>query len=158
MLCVFSQKYATCKFVWYSVVHTPVERLDLFFVANSIDDESKKRAILLSSSGADTYKLFKGLSAPAKPAEISYPELTQLMQNHVRPKPNTIMERFKFNTRDRQPSENISTYIAELRRLTEHCEYTPTILDDMIRDRLVCGIKNTFSTLLSSHFLMHLFR
>lgn len=33
----------------------------------------------------------------------------------------------------------MSAFVAELRRLTEFCSFGPS-LDDMIRDRLVCGI------------------
>ena len=37
-----------------------------FFLANSIDikDDNKKKAVLLSPCGSDTYKLFKSLEAP----------------------------------------------------------------------------------------------
>ena len=35
--------------------------------------------------------------------------------------------------------ESIAEYIAELRHIAEHCEYG-SILDDMLRDRLVCGV------------------
>ena len=42
-----------------------VERLN-FFVANGITDANKKRPIMLSSCGAVTYNLFKGLTAPSK--------------------------------------------------------------------------------------------
>ena len=35
----------------------------------------------------------------------------------------------------------LSEYLAELRRLTENCDYKEQ-LEDMLRDRLVCGIKH----------------
>ena len=35
-----------------------VERLELFFEANDIEQEEKQKAILLSSCGPSTYKLF----------------------------------------------------------------------------------------------------
>ena len=53
-----------------------VERLNFFFVANGITDANKKRAIMLSSCGAVTYKLFKGLTAPSKTSDVSF-------DNHV---------------------------------------------------------------------------
>ena len=118
-----------------------VERLEFFFTANDITDAEKKKAILLSSSGSKTYKLFRGLTAPAKPGDMTFAELVKLMKNHLSPKPNPIAERFRFNTRDRQPEESVANYVMELRCLTEHCEYG-TSLNDMLRDRLVCGIKH----------------
>lgn len=32
-------------------------------------------------------------------------------------------------------------HVAELRKMTEHCQFGQ-ILDDMIRDRVVCGVNN----------------
>ena len=119
-----------------------VERLQQFYVANEITDEGKKKAILLSGCGAKTYKLFKGLCAPQKPSDVSFTNLVKTMKEHQNPSPNPIAERFKFNVRDRAESESVSTYVAELRRLTQNCNFGAT-LDDMIRDRLVCGIRNT---------------
>ena len=118
-----------------------VERLEFFFTANDITDAEKKKAILLSSSGSKTYKLFWGLTAPAKPGDMTFAELVKLIKNHLSPKPYPIAERFHFNTCDRQPEESVANYVMELRHLTEHCEYG-TSLNDMLRDRLVCGIKH----------------
>jgi len=55
------------------------------------------------------------------------------------PTPSVIVQRFKFNTCSQRPGEFISSFVAELRRLAEHCNYTDT-LEDTLRDRLVCGI------------------
>ena len=45
----------------------------------------------------------------------------------------------KLNSHPKQPKESISEYLAELRRLTEFCDYGEA-LEDMLRDRLVCGV------------------
>ena len=63
------------------------------------------------------------------------------MTDRQNPKPSVIMERAKFNIRDRGPSETVAQYIAALRRLSEHCNYG-TVLEDMRRDRSVCGIRD----------------
>ena len=54
---------------------------------------------------------------------MTFAELVKLMKNRLSTKPNPIAERFRFNTRDRQPEESVANYVMELRRLTEHCEY-----------------------------------
>ena len=41
---------------------------------------------------------------------------------------------------DRHPYESVSQFVAALRQLSEYCDYNATI-DEMLRDRLVCGIK-----------------
>lgn len=65
--------------------------------------------------------------------------MAELVRNHRNPKPSEIVQRFKFNSRYRKEGESISTYVAELRQLTKHCNFG-TALEDMLRDRLVCGI------------------
>ena len=37
--------------------------------------------------------------------------------------------------------KSISSYVAELCKLSEHCNFGET-LEDMIRNHLVCGVKN----------------
>ena len=62
------------------------------------------------------------------------------------PKPKKIAEIFKFNMRDRKESESLSEYLAELRHLTEHCDYKDQLEDmlgyPLVSDQLVCGIKH----------------
>ena len=49
------------------------------------------------------------------------------------------MQRCKFNARVRLPGESVATYCTELRTIAEHCEFDAS-LENMLRDRLVCGI------------------
>ena len=74
-----------------------------------------------------------------KPNELEYAALVKKIQEHFMPKPSIIIERFKFNTRVRQPGESVVTYVAQLRQLTQYCEFDDS-LEEMLRDRLVCGI------------------
>ncbi|XP_036071205.1 uncharacterized protein LOC118597883 [Oryzias melastigma] len=115
------------------------EILDHFFVANGINDADKKRAVLLSSVGAQTYALMRNLLSPVKPGERSYQELVNLLKDHFHPKPSEITQRWKFNTRNRKHDESVVDYVAELRKLAQDCNFGNT-LTVMLRDRLVCGI------------------
>ena len=118
------------------------ERLENYFTANDVEDGSKKRAILLNVCGAATYKLIRSLAAPEKLTDYSYEALKQMVKTHHNPKPSVIVQRFKFNTRVRQGGESIAKFVAELRQLSEFCDFGET-LSDMLRDRLVCGIGDT---------------
>lgn len=120
---------------------TYVERLQMYFIANDIDDNAKKRAILLSVCGPTTYQLIRNLAQPKKPSDLSYAELVQLLSNHYFPSQSVSVQRFRFNSRCRHPGETVASYIAELRRLSEHCQFGES-LDTMLRDRLVCGIND----------------
>ena len=112
-------EYVNNKEDWQSYV----ERLELDFTANEITDEEKRKAILLTSCRIECYRLFKGLTTPRKPIEKTFNELVTLMTNHENPKRNPIAERFVFNMRNRKLGESISHYMAELRRLSQYCEY-----------------------------------
>lgn len=85
--------------------------------------------------------MLRDLCLPGKPGDSDLSELWTILSNHFTPKPNSIVERFKFNSKVRQPGQTIASFVAELRRLTEHCGFGTT-LDDMIRDRLVCVVND----------------
>ena len=117
------------------------ERLEHFFAANSIDEPNKKKAMLLTVIGPTAYRLMRSLVAPQKLDEKTFKELVDAMKDHYCPKPSEIVQRFKFNTRARQPGESVSTYVSQLRSLAEYCNYGAS-LNNMLRDRLVCGIND----------------
>lgn len=117
------------------------ERLDCFFDANEITDSHKKANILLSVCGPKTYEVVRSLVSPSLPSSKSYDELVALIGSHYNPKPSVIVQRFKFNTRVQLENESLSTFVAELKKLTEFCDYGP-VRDDMIRDRLVVGVRD----------------
>ena len=55
------------------------ERLEHYFVANEIDSAEKRKAILLSYCGPQTYQLVKNLLAPEKPSDKTYTEIVGLV-------------------------------------------------------------------------------
>ena len=116
-----------------------IERVNHFFEANEITDPDK-RSIFLVCVGAKTYKLVRSLVAPEDPKDKRYEDLAKLL--HFRPKPSAFVQRFKFNTRSQQPGETIAMFLAELRHLSEHCEFG-IMLSEKLRDRLVCGVRDT---------------
>ena len=132
-----------------------VERLQHYFTANDLQvitptqdnaalvaaRHEKRKAILLSVIGGETYTLLRTLTAPARPADKSFAEIVNLLQNHFSPAPSEIVCRYKFHTRSRQQGETVSTFMAELRRLADTCNFG-NVLNDMLRDRLVCGIND----------------
>ena len=116
------------------------DRLEYYFHANEINDD-KKKSVLLSVCGAETFRLIKNLTAPNGPAQKTYDQIKTLVENHYTPTRNVIMEKFIFNSRAQKPSETIMEYVAELRKLSKYCQYGGT-LDTMLRDRIVCGINS----------------
>ena len=72
---------------------------------------------------------------------ISYDDLVSEVKDFYDPKPSIIVQRYQFYTRERTGTETIATYVAALRKLAEHCSYGDK-LNEMIRDRLVCGVNH----------------
>ena len=58
-----------------------IERREQWYIANTVSDVDRKRALLLSFIGASSYKLIRSL-AQNKPMEKTYEELTKLMRDH----------------------------------------------------------------------------
>jgi len=80
---------------------------------------------------------------PAKLTDKTYKELVDALKDHHEPKLSEIVQRCKFNSMVRQPGESVSTFVSQLRSLAEHCNFgTAAVLQDMLRDRLVCGINS----------------
>ena len=117
------------------------ERLSHYFIANGTTDAARKKAILLTVVGTATYKQLRSLVSPAKVDDKTYQQLVKALQNFHSPKPSEIVQRYKFNSRYRQPGESVSMFVSELSGLAKFCNYGMA-LDDMLRDRLVCSINN----------------
>ena len=112
-----------------------------YFVANDIKDDGKKRAVLLSVCGTASYQLIRSLVAPSKPTDKSVDEIMKLVKDYLTPQPSSIVQRFKFNSRSQQDTETVAQFVAELKKLSEYCEFGDS-LDNMLRDRLVCGLRD----------------
>ena len=117
------------------------ERLQNYFIANDIKSEAKQRAILLSVCGPRTYKLIRSLLSPQEPKDVSFADIVKQMTDYYQPKPSIIVQHFKFHSRSCKQGESVATYIAELKRLAEDCEFGE-FLKQMLRDRIVCGIND----------------
>ncbi len=118
-----------------------VERLGHFLTANGIEEEARKKTVFLSVLGPKTYKLLGSLVSPAKPGEKTFAELVAVLTQHYSPTPSVTVQRYKFHSRFRQPAESIAVYVSELRLLAQFCNFGDS-LQDMLRDRLVCGVND----------------
>ena len=119
---------------------TYLEKLELYFDANAVE-ASRKVAVLLTMIGAKAYDTLRSLLALALPRDKSFSELLATLKQHFDPKPLVIGERFHFYKRSQKPNETVAEYLADLRKLSIRCEFG-TFLDQALRDRFVCGVRN----------------
>ena len=68
-------------------------------------------------------------------------ELKSAFKIYCNPRKNITFERHKFNIRNQEENKSIDQYVTVLRTLAATCEFQ-TLHDGLIRDRIVCGIRN----------------
>lgn len=117
------------------------ERLQFYLEANSVTEDSKKRAILLTVIGAHQYRLLKDLCAPRLITEKSFTELCDILKRHHEPPPPKYLRRAVFEARVRQSSESVQAFVAELRKLAEHCDFGAQ-LEERLCEKFARGINN----------------
>ena len=97
-------------------------------------------ACLLAVMGPSTYGVLRNLVYPEKPKNKSVDEISTVLEERFTEKKVEIAERFRFYTAV-QESETIAQFVSRLKKLARYCNFGDK-LNDMIRDRLVCGIKD----------------
>ena len=70
----------------------------LYFTANDVNDEGKRKAILLVACGAATFKNIQSIIGADKVKETSYKDIVAKMKQHYDPPPSPIIQRFRFNS------------------------------------------------------------
>ncbi|XP_037520573.1 uncharacterized protein LOC119397207 [Rhipicephalus sanguineus] len=144
---------------------SPIERLEFYYEANDIVESSKKRAMLFTICGEQTYETMRALVAPKKPSEVDFVDIIKLMTQHFDPRPSELLGRYRFQKRDQLPNED---YVTALRTLAKDCNFgnahsttaeqeasgsstevqsqagnTKLPSEVTLRDRLVCGINDS---------------
>ena len=97
-------------------------------------------ATFITCIGKDALEVHNGLPFQSDEEKADINKVLELWANHCIGKTNIIYERYKFNNRSQEQAESIDTYITTLRALAETCEFG-TLKDDLIRDRIVCGVR-----------------
>ena len=117
------------------------ERLEYFLLANGITEAARKKAVLITSIGASNFSILRSVATPDGVKAKSFDELVLVLRNHFSPKPSEVAQRFKFNACVRKPGESVASFLANLRSLSEDCNFGES-LEVMIRDRIVYGIND----------------
>ena len=103
--------------------------------------EKKPKPVILKTLkivlGRETYQIAKNLPVADRTDPDSF---LQALTQHFEPQRNIIFERYLFNSAN-QEDENIDQYLNRLRKLASTCAYG-ALCDELIRDRLVIGIKS----------------
>ena len=68
-------------------------------------------------------------------------KILEYLENHLVGQVNEIYESYRFFSRQQEEFESISSYVAAVRTLAGTCNFG-NLRERLIRDRIVCGIRN----------------
>ena len=102
---------------------------------------SLRVATLLSCIGSDVLDIFDGLSFDTEADRQDITKVLEKLEAYCIGETNETYERYVFNTRDQQQGESFDSYLSALRSLIKTCGNFGTLQDNLIRDRVVQGIR-----------------
>jgi hypothetical protein len=119
-----------------------VQEYEVFIAAACSTKPKKTHAyILLNLAGGEAIEREKSFTYGEGESKEDPECLKRKFGELCNPQANVTMERHKFNTRVQQRGESIQSYVSDLRNKASTCEFED-LKDEMIKDRLVCGIEN----------------
>ncbi|GFX24926.1 retrovirus-related Pol polyprotein from transposon 412 [Trichonephila clavipes] len=118
-----------------------IERFETYLDVQNVPIANRAK-VFVSSLSAKLYQLLKNLLAPDIPSDQTLDKLKDALKKHLTPKPLIIPSRHKFLNRKQTEGEGVSTYIAELRALAMNCDYDKDMLNIMLRDVFVSGLRD----------------
>ena len=118
-------------------------RWQSYALITKLADEEKKfqAAVLVQCFDEPTITLADALPYEDEDHKVDVDKILELLEKHFIGEVNEIFESFQFFTRQQREGESTSTFIAEVRRLAASCGFA-SLHDRMIRDRIVCGIRD----------------
>ena len=118
-----------------------IRLFDDHLLAHNLDSVAEKRklAILRSSLGAEGYRI---CAEVCPEADISYDDTINRLKQRFQPPPSQILARAQFNRRVQQSSEDTAQFSTARRALATKCGYPDTILNELVRDRVVAGCRD----------------
>lgn len=117
-----------------------VERIELYFVTNDIEDKKKKRALFLMKMDTEKYSAVRKVCAPKKPGETPLKEIITKMEQFLKPKVSVTVLRQRFRERKQEERESVIQFMAALRHLARECRFKEE--EEALRDQFIMGIKS----------------
>lgn len=116
---------------------------EIYTKASGVSEKTKavQAAVLLHCIGRDAREIFKTFDLTEEDKDDPAKIMTQY-DKYFLPMTNKSVERHKFNQRMQQAGESFEEFLADLRKISKNCEFG-NMKDDLIVDRIVCGIKDT---------------
>ena len=119
-------------------------RFQQFREASGLQGESQSKQVntLLYCMGEEAEAVLASTNATEDDRK-TYATVLAKFDAFFQVRKNVIYERARFNRRNQQSGETAEEYIMALYKLVESCDYGDDIKEEMIRDRLVVGIRGS---------------
>ncbi|XP_047998343.1 uncharacterized protein LOC125235799 [Leguminivora glycinivorella] len=119
-------------------------QFNLFLKASEVvkEDAATQASLLINLIGPEGFNAYQTFDFEKEGDRDSIKILQEKFDAYFGLKPNITLARYKFFTRNQEDGETISQYVTALRLLTKTCAFS-SLEQDLIRDRIVCGIKST---------------
>ncbi len=98
------------------------KRFENFLLAMDIDDETRKRALLLHYIGSSAFDIFETLTDTGDAKD--YKKAMDRLTEHFTPQRNVDYETYLFRQARQQPNETLDQFTTRLRQLASTCEFT----------------------------------
>lgn len=114
----------------------------LFVKASGVQSEpsSVQASLLVNLIGSDGFDIYQTFSFDTEAERDDVNVLLKKYDAYFGTKPNITLARYKFFTRSQEDGESILQYVTALRLLSKNCGFG-TLEEDLIKDRIVCGIR-----------------
>ncbi|XP_022809511.1 uncharacterized protein LOC111346488 [Stylophora pistillata] len=96
---------------------------------------------VIGEEARDVYSTFTDWTEEGDENKIA-PVLTKFAE-YCQPRKNVPFERYRFNRRSQEAGETYDQYKTALRKLAAGCEFNTITPDEILRDRLIFGIRDT---------------
>ena len=116
-----------------------LKRLERYRVASGLKNKpnADQVSILLYGMGDCADDILSTLTVNE---EIdTYDDVKTALDEYFKVRRNVICERARFNKQTQSPGEPVDTFIQDLYKLSESCDYG-NLIEDLIRDRIVDGV------------------
>lgn len=106
-------------------------------------DESVQVATLLTVIGEDAREVYGTFSWDTAGDDTKHTKVLEKFSEYCEPRKNVPYERYKFNQRGQEPGESYDRYRTALKKLAEGCDFGNINAEEVMRDRLVFGIRDS---------------
>lgn len=118
---------------------------DNYSLATELDKKAEKVqvATLLTIIGEEARDVFSTFTDwENEDSQTKIDPVLQKFAEYCQPRKNFPFERYRFNQRVQEAGESYDQYKTALRKLAEGCEFNSITPDEILRDRIVFGIRD----------------